>query len=255
MSLNISLDQRVALVTGASRKLGATIATELVRQGARVVVNYHSSATEANALTQALRGEGGEAVAIQGDVSDANSIAGLIDKTLDTFGTLDILVNNVGPYTDIPLATLPLDEWDWIMNTNLRAAYYASQLAFQSMKTQGWGRILSISATSAFVRNHSVYGLAKNAVLTLTESLALDFAPQVTVNAVAPGLIDDPTVPTKIKDTVLQDTPLHQLVTYQQVAEMVCLLCSPAFDMVTGQVIIMDGGQAIPRGITFVSDR
>lgn len=254
MSLNISLDHRVALVTGASRKLGATIATALVHQGARVVVNYNTSAAEADALIQALRSEGGDAIAIQGDVSDPNSIAKLIDKTLDTFGTLDILVNNAGPYTDTPLASLPLDEWDWIMNTNLKATYYASQLAFQSMKIQGWGRIVSISATSAFVRNHSVYGLAKNAILTLTESLALDFAPQVAVNAVAPGLIDDPTVPTEIKDTVLQDTPLRQLVTYQQVADMVCLLCTPAFDILTGQVIVMDGGQAIPRGMTFVSD-
>jgi NAD(P)-dependent dehydrogenase (short-subunit alcohol dehydrogenase family) len=254
LSLNISLDYRVALVTGASRKLGAIIATALVRQGAQVVVNYNTSAAEADALIQAMRGEGGDAVAIQGDVSDANSIARLIDKTLDMYGTLDILVNNAGPYIDTPFARLPPSEWDWILNTNLKAAYYTSQLAFQSMKTKGWGRIVSISATSALVRNHSVYGLAKNALLTLTESLALDFAPQVTVNAVAPGLIDDPTVPTEIKNTVIRDTPLHLLVTYQQVADMVCLLCSPAFDIVTGQVIVMDGGQAIPRGITFDSD-
>jgi NAD(P)-dependent dehydrogenase (short-subunit alcohol dehydrogenase family) len=252
--LNASLDHRVALVTGASRKLGAAIVTELVCHGARVVVNYNTSSSAADALVQALRGAGGEAVAIQGDVSDTNSITRLIDKSRDTFGTLDILVNNAGPYTDIPLANLPLDDWDWIMNTNLKAVYYASQLAFRAMKTQGWGRIVSISATSAFVRNHSVYGLAKNALLSLTEALALDFAPQVTVNAVAPGLIDEPTVPVGISDAVRQDTPLHQLVTYQQVAEMVCLLCSPAFDIVTGQVIVMDGGQAIPRGATFADN-
>ena len=107
MSLNISLDHRVALVTGASRKLGAIIATALVRQGARVVVNYNTSAAEADALIQTMRGEGGDAVAIQGDVSDANSIARLIDKTLDMYGTLDILVNNAGPYTDTPFARLP----------------------------------------------------------------------------------------------------------------------------------------------------
>ena len=136
------------------------------------------------------------------------------------------------------------------MNTNLKAAYYASQLAFRFMKTQGWGRVVSISAGSAFVRNHSVYGLAKNALLVLTEALALDFAPHVTVNAVAPGLIDDPSVPEGTKDAAKQDTPLRRLVTYPQVADMVCLLCSPAFDTVTGQVIVMDGGQTIPRGMT-----
>jgi NAD(P)-dependent dehydrogenase (short-subunit alcohol dehydrogenase family) len=231
--------------------LGATIAAAFIRQHARVVVNYNTSAAAAEDLVQSLRGEGGDAVAIQGDVSDTNAIARLIDKTLDAFGALDILVNNAGPYTEIPLASLPPDDWDWIMNTNLKAAYYASQLAFRSMKAQGWGRVISISAGSAFVRNHSVYGLAKNALLALTETLALDFAPLVTVNAVAPGLIDDPTVPEEIKDAARQDSPLRRLVTYQQVADMVCLLCSPSFDSVTGQVIVMDGGQTIPRGMTF----
>ncbi len=137
------------------------------------------------------------------------------------------------------------------MDTNLKAAYYASQLAFQSMQVRGWGRVVSVSAGSAFVRNHSVYGLAKSALLTLTESLALEFAPQVTVNAVAPGLIDDPDVPVEIREIARRDTPLHRLVTYQEVADMVCLLCSPAFDAVTGQVILMDGGQTIPRGLIF----
>lgn len=249
-----SLENRVALITGASRKLGAAISTALSHQGARVVVNYNTSASEADALVQALKGEGGEAVAFQGDVSDMTSITMLVNQILDTFGTLDILVNNAGPYTDIPLSRLPLDQWDLIINTNLKAAYYASQLAFRSMKICGWGRIVSISAGSAFVRNHSVYGLSKNALLVLTEALALEFAPQVTVNAVAPGLIDDPTVPEGIKAAAQQDTPLRRLVTYSQVADMVCLLCSPAFDTVTGQVIVMDGGQTIPRGMTFEAD-
>ena len=251
LSRETSLDRRVALVTGASRKLGAVIATALSHKGTRVVVNYNTSIAAAEDLVQALRGEGGEAIAIQGDVSDPLAIARLVDQTLETFGGLDILVNNTGPYTDASLADLPPDQWDWIMDTNLKAAYYASQLAYRYMRDQGWGRVVSISAGSAFVRNHSVYGLAKSALLALTESLALEFAPQVTVNAVAPGLIDDPEVPAGIKEIARQDTPLHRLVTYQEVANMVCLLCSPVFDTVTGQVIIMDGGQTIPRGMTF----
>lgn len=250
-SLETSLDRRVALVTGASRKLGAAIATALGYQGARLVVNYNTSITAAEDLVQTLRDEGGEAIAIQGDVSGPQAIARLVDQTLEAYGALDILVNNAGPYTDAPLASLPPDQWDWIMDTNLKAAYYASQLAFRHMRAQGWGRVVSISAGSAFVRNHSVYGLAKSALLALTESLALEFAPHVTVNAVAPGLIDDPDVPTEVKEAAMRDTPLHRLVTYQEVADMVCLLCSPTFDPVTGQVIRMDGGQTIPRGMTF----
>jgi NAD(P)-dependent dehydrogenase (short-subunit alcohol dehydrogenase family) len=249
-----SLDHRVALVTGASRKLGSAIASALIHQGIRVAINYNTSASEAHALVEAAASKGVDAVAIQGDLSDTASITRLVDKTLETFGTLDILVNNFGPYTDVPFSSLRPEDWDWIMNTNLKAAYYASQLAIPSMKSHGWGRIVSISAGSAFVRNHSVYGLAKNALLVLTESLALDFAPQVTVNSIAPGLIEDPTVPAEIMEAVRQDTPLRRLVTYQEVANMVCLLCSPAFDTVTGQVILMDGGQVIPRGMTFAEN-
>jgi NAD(P)-dependent dehydrogenase (short-subunit alcohol dehydrogenase family) len=246
-----ALDRKVALVTGASRKLGAAIATSLSRQGARVVVNYHTSVGAAENLVQELVRAGGEAVAIQGDVTDPGSIQRLVEGTIGAYGSLDILVNNAGPYIDTPLASLPLEQWDWIMGANLKAAYYASQLAFQSMKVQGWGRVVSISAGSAFVRNHSVYGLAKNALLALTESLALEFAPRVTVNAVAPGLIDDPEVTAWLKEAVEKDTPLHRLVSYQEVADMVCLLCAPEFNTVTGQVIVMDGGQTIPRGMTF----
>jgi len=250
-SRDTPFDRQVALVTGASRKLGAAIATALSHRGARVVINYNTSSVAAEDLVQTLRNAGGEAIAIQGNMSDPPAIARLIDQILESHGSLDILVNNAGPYTDSPFARLPLDQWDWIMDTNLKAAYYASQLAFQSMQVRGWGRVVSISAGSAFVRNHSVYGLAKSALITLTESLALEFAPQVTVNAVAPGLIDDPDVPAEIKEIARRDTPLHRLVTYQEVADMVCLLCSPAFDNVTGQVILMDGGQTIPRGLTF----
>ena len=251
LSRDTSLDRRVALVTGASRKLGATIAAELSLRGARVVVNYNTSTVAAEDLASKLRNEGGEAIAIQADVSDPHAVTRLIDQTLENYGALQILVNNAGPYTDVPFAKLSPDQWDWIINTNIKAAYYASQLAFRSMSVQGWGRVVSISAGSAFVRNHAVFGLAKNALLTLTESLALEFAPQVTVNAVAPGLIDDPQVPAGISMNVQQDTPLRRLVTYQEVADMVCLLCSPAFDAVTGQVIVMDGGQTISRGMIF----
>jgi NAD(P)-dependent dehydrogenase (short-subunit alcohol dehydrogenase family) len=246
-----SLEGRVALVTGASRKLGAEIAVALGRRRARVAVNYNASAAAAGEVVRAVKDAGGQAVAIQGDVADLNAIDRLVDHTLNAFGALDILVNNAGPYTDIPLASLPPAEWDGIMNTNLRAAYYAAQLAFRSMEARGWGRIVSISAGSAFVRNHSIYGLAKSALLALTESLALEFAPHVTVNAIAPGLIEDPALPEELKAAVREDTPLHLLVTNPQVAEMVCLLCSPAFDLVTGQVIVMDGGQTLPRGMTF----
>lgn len=115
------------------------------------------------------------------------------------------------------------------------------------MKGKGWGRIINISAGSAFMRDHTVYGLAKNALNTLTEALALELAPEVTVNAIAPGMIDDPDVDEKMREASRKTTPTHRLVTYEEIARMVALLCSPDFANITGQVIHMDGGQSIPR--------
>jgi NAD(P)-dependent dehydrogenase (short-subunit alcohol dehydrogenase family) len=219
----------------------------LAQAGAQVAINYKESAEAARALAQAVQNEGGQAEAFYGDAGDLDSLRGLLEAARQRFGGLDILVNNVGPYSDAPFAKLAPEAWDWIVNTNVKAAYLAAQAVYPAMQAQGWGRIVNISANSAFVRNHSIYGLAKNALITLTEALALEFSPHVTVNAIAPGLIDDEEVPEPVKQVMLAGTPLQRLVTAPEVAHMVCLLCSPAFDMVTGQAIVMDGGQTLPR--------
>jgi NAD(P)-dependent dehydrogenase (short-subunit alcohol dehydrogenase family) len=239
---------RAALVTGASRRVGAEIAAALAREAAQVVINYRDAGEAARALALSLQGEGCQVEAIHADVADEAALRRLVRAAHDRFGRLDILVNNVGPYADAPLARLESAVWDHIFDTNVKAAWLAAQSVLPFMQANGWGRIVNISAGSAFVRNHSVYGLAKNAVLTLTEALALEFGPHVTVNAVAPGLIDDPDVSPEDKQFMRDDSPLKRLATPQEVAHMVCLLCSPAFDSVTGQVIVMDGGQTLPRG-------
>jgi NAD(P)-dependent dehydrogenase (short-subunit alcohol dehydrogenase family) len=219
----------------------------LAQAGAQVAIDYKESAEAARALAEAVQNEGGQAEAFFGDAGDLDSLRGLLEAAGQRFSGLDILVNNVGPYTDAPFVKLAPEAWDWIVNTNVKAAYLAAQAVYPAMQARGWGRIVNISANSAFVRNHSVYGLAKNALLALTEALALEFSPHVTVNAIAPGLIDDAEVPEADKQMMLAGTPLRRLVTAPEVAHMVCLLCSPAFDSVTGQTIVMDGGQTIPR--------
>lgn len=214
-----------------------------------MAINYFQSPEEADILVRTITSDGGNAAAIQADMAEPSAISRLVEETVRIHGGLDILVNNVGQYTEEGLIRLPVEKWDWVMNTNLRSSFLAAQAIFPYQQAAGWGRIVNIAAGSAFVRNHSAYGLAKQAVCTLTEVLALELAPTVTVNAVAPGLVDDPDVPGGIKDSFQKDTPLRRLVTYQQVADLTALFCSPAFDMVTGQVIAMDGGQTIPRAL------
>ncbi len=246
MAAEGSLNGKVALVTGAPKKLGAHIAQALASAGAKVAINYRHSADDAQALTAAIKAAGGDAVALQADIADLSAARGLLDGVDQAFGRLDILVNNAGPWTDVALRRLTPDDWDMMMNTNVRAVWYLAREAFPGMDARGWGRIVNISAADAHVRNHSIYGLAKASAELLTASLALEFAPRVTVNAIAPGMIDDPEVPEDYRTPVAGKTPLKRLVTFEDVAAMAVTICGPAFESVTGLVVVMDGGLSIP---------
>jgi NAD(P)-dependent dehydrogenase (short-subunit alcohol dehydrogenase family) len=240
---------RVALVTGASRGTGVDIARHLARAGARVAVHYRSAALEAGAVVDAIRGDGGEARAFAADVARADDVRRLIGDVREHLGPIAVLVNNVGPFNDTPLSTLTDTAWDYVMNTNLKAVYLAAQLVEGDMRSAGWGRIVSIGATSAFVRSHSVYGLAKAGLLHLTESLALELAPAITVNAVVPSQIASARTDAlgDYRARAIAATLLGRLVTQEEIARMVVLVCSPAFDFVTGRAIVLDGGRTIPR--------
>jgi NAD(P)-dependent dehydrogenase (short-subunit alcohol dehydrogenase family) len=248
------LDGRTALVTGASRNLGAVIAERLAAQGARVAVNYNESATAANELVEHLRRETGrEHVAIQADVARPGSVRDLVASALSAFGgRVDVLVNNAGPFSMTPFTELPEADWQRIWDTNVKAAYLASQLVAPGMRKAAWGRIVNISAVSYALRNHSVYGLAKDALRFLTEELAVELAPEVTVNAVAPGQIVESAAdiaefdPTFV-ERAIQATPQGRLVTRRDVAEIVCALCGPTFATVTGVTIPVDGGFRLQR--------
>ncbi len=248
------LDGRRALVTGSSRNLGAAIVTALAQRGARVCVQYHESKEAADALVERVGAEtGGRHVAIMGDMADPESIRKVVAQAGESLGgTIDVLVNNVGPFSMTPYATLPEADWDRVWNTNVKASYLATQCVSEGMRRQGWGRIVNISAGSAYLRNHSIYGLAKEALIYLTEELALELGPEVTVNAIAPGQIQESADdiaeydPTFVERAVAH-TPAGRLVTRPEVAEVVAMLCSPAFDMVTGVTVPVDGGWRLQR--------
>ena len=239
---------KVALITGSSSGAGVEIARDLARAGARVAVHYRQGAAGAEATVQAIAKEGGEACAFQSDVAKSQDLRRLVDEVARTLGPVSVLVNGAGPFADTPLRTLAETDWNYILDANLKAVWLAAQCVAAGMDRLGWGRIVNLGATSGLVRSHSVYGLAKGALLHLTESLAVELAPKITVNAVVPSQIASARTDRMpaYKAAAIGATPLGRLVTEAEIGRMVALVCSPAFDFVTGRAIVMDGGRSIP---------
>lgn len=247
------LEGKSALVTSSSRGLGAEIVRKLADHGAVVAVNYHASKTEADALVEELKAANGrDHVAIAADTGDAAGVEALVEEAGSQLDGIDVLVNNSGPYAREPLATLPVPEWDRVLDSNLKSAFVASQLCARWMKNRGWGRIVNVSAVSAQVCNRSIYSLAKRAVESLTEQMACELGPEITVNAISPGQIHesaedmaefDATWPTIARER----TPLGRLGTRSEIAEVVAEICGPTFDMLTGATIPLDGGLRFNR--------
>jgi NAD(P)-dependent dehydrogenase (short-subunit alcohol dehydrogenase family) len=243
-----AISGKICLITGGSRTLGAEIARRMARYGAQVAVNYHHSREAALALCEELVALGGKARAIQADVTQPADVERLVSETWTQFGALDIVVNNVGPYVDTPFLDLSLADFDRVVAGNVRSTFLVIQAAGRLMKQRGSGHIITIAATSLFHRSHSVYGLAKSGVVHLTEALALELAPEVQVNALAPDLIaDNEDMTPDLAAHTIASTPMGRLVSRSEIAEMVCLLCTPAFAMAAGHTFVLDGGRTIPR--------
>lgn len=247
------LDGCTALVTGASRHLGAAIADSLAAHGARVAVNYIRSADAAADVVARLEEHTGrEHLAIQGDVASSADVARVVDVVSERLGPIDVLINNAGPFSMTPFLEMPEQEWDHILNANVKAAYLTTKAVAPGMIERGWGRIVNVSAASFACRNHSIYGLAKSSLIFLTEELAQELGPKITVNAVAPGQIEESTPeitefdPTFV-ERALAATPLGRFVTRPEVARVVTLMCGPAFDGVSGATIPIDGAFRFAR--------
>lgn len=240
---------RRALVTGGSRNLGATIARELATAGASVAVNYRSSDAEANRVVGSLdRADGARHTSVRGDVARPEDIGGVVDCASERLGgPIDILVNNAGPYLSTPFMDMDVADFDAVWNANVRAIYLFAQAVMPGMRAVGSGRIINISASSAYVRNRSIYTLANASVITLTEQLALELSPSVLVNAVAPGQIHESLEELSEfapawADEVVRKTPLGRLASRRDVARVVARMCGSEFDAVTGVTVPVDGG-------------
>ncbi|MGH8916302.1 MAG: SDR family NAD(P)-dependent oxidoreductase [Acidimicrobiia bacterium] len=248
----MTLEDKRALVTGASRGLGPAIALALATRGARVAVNYLESPTVAEDVAAHLPKVSGGHMVVAGDVSSEGGSAAMIDAVVESFGGLDILVNNAGPFGATPLSEVGEEEWDRVIDVNLKGTWLCTRAAIPYMRRAGWGRVINISAVSANVRNRASYGLAKSAVEVLTEELAVEMGPFATVNAVAPGQIQESLAEMESIDdawaaAVTDRTPRHRLVTRQEVADVVATICSENFQAMTGTTLHLDGGLRLNR--------
>ncbi len=247
------LSNKIALVTGASRGIGAEIARQLAAAGATVIVNYHSSQQAAEQVVADIEAAGGQAVAMQADVSDFKQAGDMVKAIKKAFGRLDILVNNAGTTRDNIIALMNEEDWDVVIRTNLKSAWNCSKAAIRLMMRQRWGRIINISSVAGVTGNagQSNYAASKAGMIGLAKSLSKELGPRnVTVNVIAPGfiptdltnyLLDDELV----KENIIERTSMRRLGRPQDVAALAVYLASDEAGFVTGQVIAVDGGLAL----------
>lgn len=249
--MQIRLNGRLALVTGASRGIGRAIALALGEAGATVVVNYKSNAAAAEEVVRAVADAGGQAAAIQADVGDAAGVEQLFKRVQAEHGPLDILVNNAGITRDNLLLRMKEDDFDAVLDTNLRGVFLCTKAALRPMMKRGGGRIINITSVVGLMGNagQANYAAAKAGLIGFTKSIAREMASRnITVNAVAPGYIETEltgVLSDQVRAAVLESIPLARLGQPQDVATLVCFLASDAAAYITGQTIAVDGGMVM----------
>ena len=250
--MEIRFDNKVALVTGASSGIGRASAKEFAKAGAKVVVHYNVSKADAEAVVDAISKEGGEAVALQADVSRKEEVEALVQATLERFGTIDILINNAGAL--IKRETLENMEealWDEVMDVNLKSIFLVSQAVIPVMKAKKYGKIINLTSIAARVGGGvgaGHYSASKGGILTLSKNMAKELAPHgIIVNAISPGIIDTrfherfttPEIFNKFKESVV----LKRAGTAEEVAWPILFLCSEYAAYIVGETLEINGGQ------------
>lgn len=245
------LEGKVAVVTGAGRGIGRAIALKFAENRAKVVINYRSSLAQVEELMSRIKEIGGEAYAVKADISIESEVKSLIEEAVNHYGRIDIIVNNAGINRDNLMIRMTGEEFDRVIDVNLKGTFFCMKHAAAAMLRQRSGKIINMSSVVGIRGNSGQvnYAAAKAGIIGMTKSAARELAGRgITVNAVAPGFIKtDMTdaLPEGIREASLAHIPMKRFGTAEEVAGVVCFLASEAADYITGHVIQVDGGMGI----------
>ncbi|NLY67925.1 MAG: 3-oxoacyl-[acyl-carrier-protein] reductase [Tissierellia bacterium] len=244
----MSLTGKNALVTGASRGIGRAIAVELAKNGANIAISYVNNKDKADEVVNEIKGYGVKAIAVKADVSKEEEVLNMVKIVKESIGSIDILVNNAGINRDNLLMRMSTEDWDKVIDTNLKGTYLCSKALIRDMIKKKSGKIINIASVAGVAGNfgQTNYSASKAGVIGFTKSLAKEVASRgINVNAIAPGLIEtDMTLALKedIRDSLVKNIPMGRLGTVQDIANIVIFLASEKSNYITGQVINVDGG-------------
>tara|TARA_Y100001970_G_C14240889_1_gene864836 strand:+ start:1395 stop:2141 length:747 start_codon:yes stop_codon:yes gene_type:complete len=243
------LKGKTALVTGASRGIGQAIAVSLSQIGAEIIVNYSSSQEKANQVVNKIQALGGSAYSIKSDISNEHSVNNMISEAIDKSGTIDILINNAGITKDGLLMRMKTENWDDVINLNLKGVFLCTRAVSKFMLKQKSGRIINITSVVGIFGNagQANYSASKAGVIGFTKSAAKEFASRgITVNAVAPGFIETDMTKSLNYEPIIAQIPLGKLGSVNDISGVVDFLASdPAAAYITGQTIRVDGGMGM----------
>ena len=244
-------DGRVSLITGGSRGIGKAIALQFANQGIQVAVNYLSNRAAADEVVKLIEGQGSSAITVQGDVTKREDVERIFTTTTETLGPVEILVNNAGIISDSLLMRMSDDDWDSVIDLDLRSIFLCTREAIRTMLRNRWGRIINIGSVVGLRGNsgQANYAAAKAGMVGFTQSIAKEVASRnITVNCVAPGYVETDIVedlPKELKQSIMDRVPIGRFGYPEEIAGMVGFLASEAASYVTGQAIAVDGGLVI----------
>tara|TARA_B100001750_G_scaffold229425_1_gene224804 strand:+ start:289 stop:1035 length:747 start_codon:yes stop_codon:yes gene_type:complete len=247
----LASDGRVSLITGGSRGIGKAIALQLASQGVQVAVNYISNQKAADEVVKLIEKQGASAVAVQGDVTKRADVERIFTTTAETLGPVEILVNNAGIISDSLLMRMSDEDWDSVIDLDLRSIFLCTREAIRTMLRNKWGRIINIGSVVGLRGNsgQANYAAAKAGMVGFTQSIAKEVASRnITVNCVAPGYVETDIVedlPVGLKQSIMDRVPVGRFGYPEEIAGMVGFLASEAASYVTGQAIAVDGGLVI----------
>lgn len=242
------LQNKVALVTGASRGIGREIAIAFANEGASVVLNFMRNRGDAEAVAEQIRDNGGTAELFQADISKEEEVKALIDFVWERYGRIDVLVNNAGVTRDNVLIGMSLDDWTYVIENNLNGTFLCCKHAIRKMLRQRSGKIINLSSISGLLGNagQSNYAAAKAGIIGLTKSIAQEYSAKgITANVISPGVIDtemSQKVPPELKQMKVNETLLNRAGTTSEIAGVAVFLASSLSDFVNGAILRADGG-------------